>query len=52
MSLEEGVIQKKDSMNIMSFNISGCGSMIKKRRLQHHLRTNNIDICLIQETKA
>ena len=39
-------------MNIMSFNIRGCGNIVKKKRLQHHIRTNKIDLCLLQETKV
>ena len=39
-------------MNILSLNIRGCGNSAKRKRLQHHIKNNNINVCLIQETKA
>ena len=39
-------------MNNLTLNIRGCGSSVKRKRLQYHLKHNNIDVCMIQETKV
>ncbi|CAK8542070.1 unnamed protein product [Lathyrus sativus] len=38
-------------MNIISINIIGCGSIVKRKRLTCLIQSCNVDICFIQETK-
>ncbi|CAK8534100.1 unnamed protein product [Lathyrus sativus] len=39
-------------MNLISFNVRGCCSSIKRRRLTQIIQRGNADIFLIQETKV
>lgn len=39
-------------MNILSYNIRGCGSFLKRKRLVNLIRKEDFDMCLIQETEA
>lgn len=34
-------------MNILSYNIRGCGSLIKRKRLTHLIRREDFDVCFI-----
>lgn len=38
-------------MNILSYNIKGCGSFSKKKRLAQLVRRKDFDVCFIQKTK-
>lgn len=38
-------------MIIVSYNIIGGGSLVKKRRIWHTLLSSKADVCLIQESK-
>ncbi|CAK8578050.1 unnamed protein product [Lathyrus sativus] len=39
-------------MNIVSYNVRGCCSSLKRRRNSQTLQRGNADICLIQESKV
>lgn len=38
-------------MKIMSFNIRGLGSRVKKTEVNNSIRSHKIDICCLQKTK-
>lgn len=39
-------------MNIMTFNVRGCGNDSKRRRIRQIIKKGIIDLCLIKETKT
>ncbi|XP_058750420.1 uncharacterized protein LOC131623430 [Vicia villosa] len=39
-------------MNLLSYNIRGGGSLLKRKRVSFLIKSFNIDVCLIQETKV
>lgn len=39
-------------MNILSLNISGLGSILKRKVVSGLIRKEGFDFCLIQETKS
>lgn len=38
-------------MNIVSYNIRGCGNPTKSRRLKEFVLQGKFDLCLVQDTK-
>lgn len=36
-------------MNIVTYNVRGCGSLIKRRRIYQLLQKSKVDLCFIQE---
>lgn len=38
-------------MNIISYNIRGCGNTIKKRKLNRLLEKGEVDVCFLQESR-
>ncbi|CAK8579123.1 unnamed protein product [Lathyrus sativus] len=39
-------------MNIVTYNIKRCGSLVKRKKIRSYLTKGGADICFIQETKS
>lgn len=39
-------------MKILSYNIRGIGNSVKSKDVREFIRTHNIDVCCLQETKT